>query len=55
MGLSVTKKRVTKGREFKKSFLLRNLLFRFLEHKSVVGYTCHIYENDHSQTDEKRQ
>lgn len=22
---------------------------------SVVGYTCHIYENDHSQTDEKRQ
>lgn len=22
---------------------------------SVVVYTCHIYENDHSQTDEKRQ
>lgn len=22
---------------------------------SVVGCTCHIYENDHSQTDEKRQ
>ena len=23
------------------------------ERVSVVGYTCHIYENNHSQTDEK--
>lgn len=30
-------------------------LFVTKERVSVVGYTYHIYENDHSQTDEKRQ